>query len=234
MENLKVKKYDNKINLKNLSGFQLIEKYNTACLLEIKTGFISLLAKNRKPIPDSIVLGITGSELSWLQINPSNIKLDFKKASSWDSSVRGRLNIDPEYAINIITNKIKPFQQKNKKLNTEKPIFNRLIGAGLGLTPAGDDFTIGVLGVAAHTSDELFAFVADRVKKVLHRTTSLSRHFLRLALQKRYSEDFLKLFSALEKEDIEEIKKNLDSILNYGHSSGYYTVKGILWALKKI
>ncbi|MGM0441712.1 MAG: DUF2877 domain-containing protein [Elusimicrobiota bacterium] len=234
MVTLQVTKYDCNLSLKNLNNFSFIEKYNTACLIKTKSGFISLLTGDRKPVPGSVNLNLTENNFKKMNFRSGNIKFDFHMAKTWNSKVRNILKISTGFAVNVIENSAFTFHKKDSPLYLKTPDFKKLIGAGKGLTPAGDDFTIGALGTGAFICNDLFKDIESQITKALTNTTSLSRHFLKLALNKRYSEDFINLFLSLEQKEINEVEKHIQSILNYGQSSGYYTVKGILWALKKI
>jgi hypothetical protein len=70
---------------------------------------------------------------------------------------------------------------------------SELIGYGAGLTPDGDDYLLGYLAslwpwqhlgaISAHLK-----LLRPAIKSQLHRTTSISRYYLALALQEHYSQ----------------------------------------------
>lgn len=115
---------------------------------------------------------------------------------------------------------------------------DKLIGWGEGLTPAGDDFLIGlVAGLAAlvhgderrgRFHDALAAALACRTQ----RTTPIAAHFLRLAAAGHYAEPLIRLRHALICEDESDVvDAALQSALAVGATSGADTVSGLLAGL---
>ena len=115
---------------------------------------------------------------------------------------------------------------------------DRLIGWGEGLTPAGDDFLVGLIaGLAALVrGDEgrrrfhgaLAAVLACRTQ----RTTPIAAHYLRLAAAGHYTEPLIRLRNALLCEDNSDVvDAALQSALAVGATSGADTVSGLLAGL---
>lgn len=115
---------------------------------------------------------------------------------------------------------------------------DKLIGWGEGLTPAGDDFLIGlVAGLDALVrGDErrgrfhnaLAAALACRTQ----RTTPIAAHYLRLAAAGHYIEPLIRLRHALLCEEASDVvDAALQSALAVGATSGADTVSGLLAGL---
>jgi len=113
-----------------------------------------------------------------------------------------------------------------------------LIGWGEGLTPAGDDFLIGLTAGldALVRGDEgrrrfrsaLAAALAGRT----HRTTPIAAHYLRLAAGGHYTEPLIRLRHALLCEESGDVvDPALQRALAVGATSGADTVDGLLAGL---
>ena len=105
----------------------------------------------------------------------------------------------------------------------------RLAGLGSGLTPAGDDFLIGVMLWAwvAHPTPEAFCSVI--VKAAVPRTTTLSAAFLRSAARGECSATWHQLLAALIKTD-SDLAAAVRQVLAHGATSGADTLAGFLYA----
>lgn len=105
-------------------------------------------------------------------------------------------------------------------------ILTTFIGRGEGLTPAGDDFLLGVLWGLESTgkpeADELKA----ALPALLHRTTDISRAMLEQGCRGHYSAQLLALATANTLTWPEAVA----NVANYGHSSGHDMLAGVLTA----
>jgi len=115
---------------------------------------------------------------------------------------------------------------------------DRLIGWGEGLTPAGDDFLVGLIaGLAAlvHGDEGRRRFqgaLAAMLTSRTQRTTPIAAHYLRLAAAAHYTAPLLRLRGALLCEDDGEVvDAALQSALAVGATSGADTVSGLLAGL---
>lgn len=123
------------------------------------------------------------------------------------------------------------------KVETEDQLIEgltRFIGAGEGLTPAGDDFITGVIA-----SNSLLHWMSEHAEKKLYeeiiknapKTTLVSQHYLVHATQGR--------FNKLVVEFMDLCRTNLDivPVLNeiraIGHSSGTDFLLGVYFGLKR-
>jgi len=115
---------------------------------------------------------------------------------------------------------------------------DRLIGWGEGLTPAGDDFLVGLcaaLAGLAREDDRRRRFcdqLASALTSRLQRTTPIAAHYLRLAAQGHYPEPLLRLRDALLSEERRDrVGMALERAFDCGATSGADTVSGLLSGL---
>lgn len=105
-------------------------------------------------------------------------------------------------------------------------------GRGIGLTPSGDDFLSGILMVEAFFTDH--AVWKNTLKRFLknHITTDVSYSYYDCLLNGYVSENFKNLFCNISIQvDKTKAKRLIKNVTNYGHTSGYDTLFGILTAL---
>jgi hypothetical protein len=114
----------------------------------------------------------------------------------------------------------------------------RLIGWGEGLTPAGDDFLIGLTaGLDAlvrgdERRRELHSAIATALRHGTPRTTPIAAHYLQLAAGGHHTEPLVDLRNALLCEDSGEVvDAALRHALAVGATSGADTVSGLLAGL---
>jgi hypothetical protein len=114
----------------------------------------------------------------------------------------------------------------------------RLVGWGEGLTPAGDDFIVGLLaGLDAFALDEprrvqFRGALADVICGLTPRTTAIAAHYLRLAAGGHYTEPLLRLRRAvLCDADGDAVDAALRNALAVGATSGADTVGGLVAGL---
>jgi Protein of unknown function (DUF2877) len=115
---------------------------------------------------------------------------------------------------------------------------DRLIGWGEGLTPAGDDFLVGLLAgldalVQGNGRRQRFrAALASAVVSCMQRTTPIAAHYLRLAAGGHYNEPLVDLCNSLLAEpDWQAVDMRLQRALDVGATSGADTVSGLLAGL---
>lgn len=106
-----------------------------------------------------------------------------------------------------------------------------MIGLGIGLTPSGDDFLVGML-LAFWTCRGYrgcFDQLANGIKKKSGDTNQISGQYLLRACQGEYGLLFHKLIDQLQAGV--EIRGALEQIGRIGHSSGIDTLNGLLTGL---
>lgn len=114
----------------------------------------------------------------------------------------------------------------------EKAVFS-LIGAGVGLTPSGDDFLQGMILFEAIT--ESGAFLKNLVKQQLqHRsTTEVSLAYYEALFEGYVNAQWIHLCTAILTEDEQQLKEAIKRIQAYGATSGNDSLVGILTFLKQ-
>ena len=115
---------------------------------------------------------------------------------------------------------------------------DRLIGWGEGLTPAGDDFLVGLiagLDALVHGDERRHRFrdaFAAALGSCTNRTTPIAAHYLHLAAGGHYTEPLVCLRDALLAEDRSDVvDAALRRVFAIGATSGADTVSGLLAAL---
>ncbi|HET7386696.1 MAG TPA: DUF2877 domain-containing protein [Nocardioidaceae bacterium] len=110
-----------------------------------------------------------------------------------------------------------------------------LVGAGPGLTPAGDDVLAGALVTARATDDPRLPLWRDRTRRAmdLHRTTVVSYGLLTHALHGYAVPPLADFLTALctPDEPPDRVEVALDRLMAVGHSSGSALATGILHTL---
>jgi len=116
-----------------------------------------------------------------------------------------------------------------------KTSLGRIIGSGEGLTPAGDDFIVGLLGVLYSFS--IWNEFKDKANNILsvikeeidiERTNFISSRFLSFSLEGRFSQPVFEFLDLLFSCDDFRDDRSLRNILSYGASSGNVIALGIL------
>ena len=111
----------------------------------------------------------------------------------------------------------------------------RFVGWGEGLTPAGDDYLVGLcaaLGALAHGNAGRNDFLR-RMRRFIAtqcvRTTPISAHWLALASRGHFNADLLRALDALRAErDAPSARDALDALMAVGATSGADALTGIL------
>ncbi len=117
---------------------------------------------------------------------------------------------------------------------------SELIGYGAGLTPDGDDFLLGYLAalwpwqhldaISAHLK-----LLRPAIKSQLHQTTSISRHYLELALQGHYSQSIDHLTTVLiHGGPTADVKRSAIDVMKFGSSSGADCLGGFLRGIRAL
>lgn len=112
-------------------------------------------------------------------------------------------------------------------------IILRLLGAGQGLTPSGDDYLMGVL-LAAHIflpQERLRCVTRSVLEKLPGRTTLLSTAWLRAAAAGECSMLWHRMFNAVLNENEKRVGEALEAIAARGYTSGVEALSGFLGAV---
>ncbi len=105
-----------------------------------------------------------------------------------------------------------------------KPPVGRLAGLGLGLTPGGDDYIVGVMAALWLVGREELAAQIERV--AAPRTTVLSAAFLSAAAKGQFVEPWHKLAQALVSKDPPKVAEAAQRVTRFGAYSGYDALAG--------
>jgi hypothetical protein len=105
----------------------------------------------------------------------------------------------------------------------------QLAGLGVGLTPAGDDFLVGIMIWAwlAHPRPEWFCELV--LKAVAPKTTFLSAAFLKAASRGQCGAPWHDLLEAFEIQHEQRMVAAIRQVVAYGHTSGADALAGFLW-----
>lgn len=113
---------------------------------------------------------------------------------------------------------------------------NRLAGLGIGLTPAGDDFLLGVIYALWMnlTPPEAKAWSANIHRLAASRTTRLSAYWLEVASEGQASKPWHDFLEAIDKMNDVRIRQTVSSLISYGHTSGFDALVGFILASTKL
>jgi hypothetical protein len=107
----------------------------------------------------------------------------------------------------------------------------KLAGLGGGLTPAGDDFIVGVLlamwaGLCGEGREQLGAAIAEAAAPA---TTLLSAAYLRSAARGECIIHWHSLFAALLRSEVNATRDAIQSLVSIGHTSGADALAGFVF-----
>jgi hypothetical protein len=109
-------------------------------------------------------------------------------------------------------------------------VLNDLSGLGPGLTPAGDDFLVGVLAACKRWMNQppssFGAFLAGAVSKTGKGRTWLSSELLKCAAGGEFAQSIRDVVTAAHGP---ELTKAVARAASFGHTSGSDSLGGILW-----
>lgn len=111
----------------------------------------------------------------------------------------------------------------------------RLVGLGGGLTPAGDDYLLGMATVLALPGADWSAqrqVLRHVIEDNAHRTTDVSRAALFQASRGRVRESIIELLRSLVSADRTALPDRARRVLAIGHTSGADIVTGLLAGLR--
>ncbi|WP_033827509.1 oxamate carbamoyltransferase subunit AllH family protein [Bacillus andreraoultii] len=114
-----------------------------------------------------------------------------------------------------------------------KEVIRYFFGRGIGLTPSGDDFLSGIVMVESFFAQTTtWQSMLEKHIKV-YETTDVSLNYYYSLLSGFVSENFLNLFRNLYIDVYTtKAKRIVKDVTNYGHTSGYDTLLGIIVAIK--
>ena len=108
-----------------------------------------------------------------------------------------------------------------------------LIGLGIGLTPSGDDFLVGLLaGLEATDNGMRDALAVAIARAAPGRTTSFGAALLDHACRREFSQRLHDVLIAVAGPDRVELRQAIDRATAYGATSGADTLAGLYLALE--
>jgi hypothetical protein len=116
--------------------------------------------------------------------------------------------------------------KRNESDNEIAAAAGQLAGLGSGLTPAGDDFLIGVMAALWLTGQR--ALLPKLANIAAPRTTALSAAFLRAAAQGEFIEPWHALAQALCTGEVESFRRAVEGVAQFGASSGRDALAGFM------
>lgn len=116
-------------------------------------------------------------------------------------------------------------------------IVARLVGAGPGLTPSGDDVLVGLLAALSRSgnapwSTRIRSRLNGAIVRNVHRTTDISAHYLRLATQGVFGEPLTNLVDAVVASAPRyDVQSRTRAVLSVGATSGADALVGVILGL---
>lgn len=107
-----------------------------------------------------------------------------------------------------------------------------LAGLGLGLTPSGDDFIIGVMHALwmQLSKDHALSHCSEMLTVATPRTNALSANYLKAAARGEASESWHTIVSAIAQNDVTLLNSPVEKLMDLGHTSGQDALAGFLLA----
>jgi hypothetical protein len=127
-------------------------------------------------------------------------------------------------------------RQKHKHWSAAEwqEITSYLIGRGQGLTPSGDDILVAYQTVLLVLADERAAALAVPLSAADLSTTDVSKGYIASSAKGYVNSLLYQLFWDLAQGQTNTIEKNIERILQIGHSSGKDLSFGMLLALQSV
>lgn len=124
------------------------------------------------------------------------------------------------------------FDEELVQTQNDSDIVYQLIGRGLGLTPSGDDFLVGLMALNQQVQLLSHEFFSTLEKLLMTDcTTEVSKQYLKAALKKDFSSA---LINVLNSRSSVEYSQYVSRLLYVGSTSGRDMLEGILWGLLRL
>lgn len=123
---------------------------------------------------------------------------------------------------------------KKKQHSNLADVVRQFVGLGIGLTPSGDDYLVGLMAfllLKNHPADMFYSEFYQGIMEGNEKTTPISAITLEKALDHEYRENMCQLIQSLVDADETNIHSQFLNILNIGSSSGIDMLFGIRDAL---
>ncbi|WP_272690353.1 DUF2877 domain-containing protein [Providencia sp. PROV152] len=165
------------------------------------------------------------NEIDKLLNKSGHALLSYHGCNLFYSSLANKLNL----LRNELIDSLKKAEHQNLPV-----IIQQFVGLGIGLTPSGDDYLVGLMAfllLKHHPAQHLHPFFEQGIRRAKDATTKISAITLEKALNREYRENLLQLIQMLVTADERNIYPQYQKILDIGSSSGSDMLFGIRDAL---
>lgn len=182
----------------------------------------------------NITIEVKGSSKYSSTLNTASTALEEKQISLIKDNIDLSLFTGFDLTIeDIITQKTKDIRElqdcfmSTNKVEIEK-VLKGWIGRGRGLTPSGDDFLQGILFVNSMCTILSSEFL-EAIESLLDQeyTTDISKNYFLCALRGMFTQPLLELYKSVEESNLLMVRKSIDEILKFGHTSGTDIIAGV-------
>ncbi len=223
----------NELNNKNLNlnidNNTLSINNITIDLIKVAQKYISRMVKTTNKILDSNIEILKNKVLYSEKKNGFNIEssIILKAISTKNNLEKGNLYNMATLDFILKLNQLEAFFFHNNHHESLK----YFLGRGMGLTPSGDDFLVGMMSVfSLHGMfKESIMHIRDFIlkNKGIY-TNDISEQFLIMATEDQFSISIILLIDYLTREEFDD--EILNNVLNYGGTSGVDIILGIIFA----
>lgn len=163
-------------------------------------------------------------------LNQSESLLKYKKTGGLNQVFFDKVDIN-FFIIDYLLENIQNIYEDS--LYDEQNILSlhKFIGVGVGLTPSFDDFLCGFLSAGYFFDVLKIDNLIKLVEKNLDKTNEISRFFIKLAIDKKFSKAIIDFYTYILDENI-DFSKIRDQFYNIGSSSGLDSLFGIYFYCK--
>lgn len=156
--------------------------------------------------------------------------LKYKKTGGINQVFFDKIDIN-FFIIDYLLENIKNIYEES--LYDEKKIsaLYKFIGVGVGLTPSFDDFLCGFISAGYFFDILKIDNLLELIEKNLDKTNEISGHFIKLAIDKKFSKAIIDFYAYILGENI-DFSNIRDQFYNIGSSSGLDSLFGIYFYCK--
>lgn len=205
--------------------YEIISIFDNVINLKLGDEIYSIFNSNIKKAPYSLIL--PRNMFLYLKEyieNRKKVYIPFIEAKKYRSIL---FSSKVKKNISLLEKKIKSFKRENnifekefqkKRKNLD---LRNIIGLGIGLTPSGDDYIVGIMAAYYSFNEKkakLFDVLVDIAKE---KTNFISYCYIKNASNRLFKQEIIEAINNLENE------KCLDNLANFGASSGQDIMYGI-------
>lgn len=225
---MKYIKYDE--NFKFDVKYKIVSIFDKVINLKYDNKIYSIFNEDISEAPYTLI--VDNNTLEEFKLYKDEIFIEKKEANIFSCKLEKKemkLNKDNVYMIESILN---PLLISNniiekeffKRINEEN--YYNLIGLGLGLTPSGDDFFVGMMATYIKLENNIPKFIVDIINNSKDLTNEISYNYLINAKNALFKKEILDVVNNLDKES-KILKPYIYKLLNFGSTSGRDVLLGI-------